>query len=206
MRVALFIFVYLALPPIAIGQITNYEVPGNLEKTAELSCMELSSAKNSNTPADLFPAVADCIAQGQYHRAVSLFALAGAFGRFDMMRVSDRTAHQAVSVLRLNTFGDITENRRAAFFEIFMEVYQTEGSEEKAALCEGIRTIGYPSYYPTYMIQHGMSAVQSALLGESEGSGLDREFDSRASWNETLSNYLHCSAGRDHFSPGADAK
>lgn len=71
--------------------------------------MPVSSVSNKHTPADIYPGVAACLKAGDFEKAAQLYLTAGTFGRFDQLRVSDRTAHQAVTVLQRNSFADLTQ-------------------------------------------------------------------------------------------------
>src|SRR5690349_21994397 len=84
-------------------KVTNYEAKGNLQSFAPLGCVGIADLSNRNTPADITPAVRKCIDAGDYVRAADMFAVAGVYGRFDMLRVSDTTAHQALIVLQMNS-------------------------------------------------------------------------------------------------------
>ncbi len=164
----------------------NYEAPGNLQSTAPLGCVPLANVTNRYTPADIYPGVAKCITIGDYDRAAALFALAGVYGDFDMQRVSDATALDALQVLRLNDFGNLPKEKYEAFQKA-VPAYAQQDSRKHAALCLSIKRIGSPNYFPTYMVQHGMKA----FLG-GEGNGLKANFDAKTAWQQALSRYLEC--------------
>lgn len=169
------------------GQITNYEASGNLQANDILGCVPVSAVTNKHTPADIYPGVADCVKAGDYEKATQLFAVAGTFGRFDQLRVSDRSARQAIRALQINAFADLTEEQRENFKKVMLPMLQV-GSSGLSSLCSTIGRIGPPDYVPSYMIQHGMGA----FLGRSD-SGLDRDFEPGKGWKESLSGYIHCS-------------
>lgn len=167
-------------------QIINYEVAGNLESRHALGCIGAENLSSKFTPADLYQAVSLCAQQGRNREGTLLFALAGAYGRFDMLRVSDKTAHQAVTVLRMQAFGGMAPDQQNALKE---SVKNTLGSPDGlAAVCKEIKRIGPPNYHPGYMIQHGMGAFTRA----GTDTGLVKEFNAAAAWKQSLDTYLHC--------------
>lgn len=175
-----------AQTPTSNGQITNYETKGNLQSNAPLSCVALSSVTNKHTPADIYPGVTKCVTSGSYDKAAQLFALAGVYGRFDMLRVSDSTARQAIQVLQLNNFDSFTDEQREVFKKT-MGTYLSPDSKEFLNLCAQIKAKGAPNYHPSYMIQHGMGAFAG-----SSGNGIKSDFDTAKGWQESINGYLHC--------------
>lgn len=167
-------------------QIRNYEAPGNLESKHELGCVGAGNLSNKFTPADLYKAVSLCAKQGKNKEGALLFALAGAYGRFDTLRVSDKSAHQAVTVLKMQAFGGMAPDQQNAFKE---SVGKTLGSPDGlAAACKEIKRIGPPNYVPRYMIQHGMGAFTKTGTDD----GLVKDFNAPAAWKQSLDSYLHC--------------
>lgn len=168
------------------GTVTNYEAPGNLESTTDVDCIALSSVKNSMTPADLYPAMAKCIKAGDYERAARLYAIAGTYARFDMMRVADRSAHQAKTVLEMEYRGWMSEEQNKKLADTVTGIATV--APKLSDLCQAMRSVGIPSYHPRYMIQHGMGA----FTGQSTPDGLVVNFEPAKAWNEALDGYLHC--------------
>ena len=167
-------------------QITSFETPGNLVSTNALKCVGAESLENKFTPADLYSAVPICAKQGKYNEGFFLFALAGTYGRFDTLRVSDKSAHQAVSILLMQAFGDMTPDERDGFQKVLNKTI--ENPDSLASTCQLIERIGPPTYYPRYMIQHGMAAFTS----NGTDDGLVKNFDASAAWKLSLDSYLHC--------------
>ncbi len=179
-------FKSLAGEPTTQPQFKNYEAPGNLESKNDLGCVGAEKLGNRYTPADLYKAVSKCVESSKYKEGVFLFALAGVYGRFDSLRVEDKTAHQAVTVLLMQALGSQDKNKQAAFKEGLNKTLGTP--EGLAAACKDIVRIGPPDYFPRYMIQHGMDA----FLKSGSGNGLVIGFDERAAWKQSLDTYLHC--------------
>lgn len=170
----------------ALPQVKNYQAPGNLESKHEVGCVGPGKLSNEYTPADLYRALSKCVESSQYKEGVLLFALAGVYGRFDSLRVEDKTAHQAVAVLTMQALGSQGKKKQAAFQEILKK---TLGNREGlAATCKDIVQLGPPNYYPRYMIQHGMGAFSKS----GSGDGLVKDFDTKSAWKRSLDTYLHC--------------
>lgn len=178
------VFALLAGPSKA--QITNHEAPGNLQAKAPLGCVALSNVTNEETPADIYPGVAACIKFGAYQKAALLFAVAGAFGYFDQLRVSDSSARQAVMAIEMNDFAGLTMDQKQSFMKVLSATLDSNSPSFKS-VCSAVEQLGPPKYFPTYMVQHGMSA----FLGGS-GSGVQVDFDSARGWRKSLSGFLHC--------------
>jgi hypothetical protein len=170
----------------AQGKVTDHQTPGNLQSTQSIDCGDVSTLKNTYTPPDLYGGMTQCIKKGDYAAAVYFFALAGSYSYFDGLRVTDDTAHQAHAVLLQETLDSLGMTAKTAFMQ---QVQNTLGNHDRLpAVCRAIDHVGAPTYYPRYMIQHGMNAV----LGEQKGDGLVPNFDASAGWKKALSSYLHC--------------
>jgi len=150
------------------------------DEPRQLKCTQLSKLNNSMTPVELFYGVSDCIAQDKYTDGVNMYMLLGSYGWFDTMRVTDKSAHQAVAVLKMYVGQQMAENKKQQWFNA---VDSAMIEQNKRALCTQIRSIGAPSYYPDYMINHGLGGQQEPIL-----SG----FDAKSTWENTLKSYLKC--------------
>ena len=67
---------------------------------ANAPCSELGLLSAQETPATLYPRIAACIKQGDDRTGMSLLSLAGVYGKYDRLRVTDRAAHQVIPALR----------------------------------------------------------------------------------------------------------
>lgn len=166
-------------------QITNHEAKGNLQATQAIGCRGVAELTNRHTPADIFPGVRKCIDAEEYGKAADLFAVAGVYGRFDMLRVSDRTARQAIMALRMNNLGSL-EQARVDAFQQSMKGRFNAGSSDLVRICDHVKSMGPPAYHPVYMLQHGMSAFTGA------GGGIKSDFNPSEAWAASLDGYLHC--------------
>lgn len=177
-----------AAPAHAQAQFRNFTAPGNLESPVQLDCIGLEAARPTYNPVDLYRAARVCIQAGRFDPAVRLFLLANVFGRYDMLRVADSTAHQAITVARMSIFGDLPKDAGDAFQTTAKAMI--EDPQQQAQLCTRFRRIGPPTYHPRYMIQHGMGAFMGG-----QGNGLVKDFDPAAAWAKVLGDYMHCPAG-----------
>lgn len=164
--------------------VTHYETQDNLRAANPVGCIDLAKASNLLSPADLYPGVRACIDAGEYQKAAGLFALAGVYGRYDKARVLDRTAHQAIFVIRLNTLSSVTNAQNEAFMSASAIRFKQD-SKELLQLCNQIKHVGAPAYKPVYMLQHGMSAFRGV-------SALATQFDADKAWDTALDGFLHC--------------
>ncbi len=168
-------------------KIISHETSGNLEVTTRLECAPVSKLNSSHTPADLYAGVAKCFKEENYDHATQMFALAGAYGRFDEQRVSDTSAHQAIQVLHMQTFQNINSEMKDKFQDRVRE-FLSVGAPKLGELCSEIRKLGAPTYFPWYMIQHGMEAFGP----EQPNRGLVPDFSATEAWAKSLDTYLHC--------------
>lgn len=168
------------------GRVTNYRAEGSLASTQTIGCIPLVKAKNSFTPPDLYLGVTECIAKGNYDFAASLFALAGIYGRFDAERVTDKSAGQAKTVLVMNTFANVPQDKKTQFNEALNRIAKNPESLEK--LCGEVQKVGIPHYYPSYMILHGIKT----FTGNPNDGTLLKDFDPQKVWANLRRAYLHC--------------
>jgi hypothetical protein len=166
----------------------NYTTAGSLESLHDIDCVQPSSLKNIYAPPDLYRGFAKCLARDEFRNAAFLFMLAGAYGRYDAMRVLDKSAHQAVPALRQQAVLAIAGSRKETFRDTVKAMSRNQVDQK--ALCQEAGRIGPPAYYPRYMVQHGLDAFAST----DSGKGLKQDFDGGAAWKTVLAEYLHCSA------------
>lgn len=172
--------------PTTSTQIQNYTAPGNLESNHELGCVGVEKLSSNFSPADLYHAVLVCSNKGQYKEAAILFALAGLYGRFDVLRVADKTAHQAIPALKMEMAAKMSVEQKNT---LASNLTQTLGNAAGLAnVCKEFVRLGPPTYHPRYMIQHGMDA----FIKDKIGQGLVKEFNATAAWKKALDEYLHC--------------
>jgi hypothetical protein len=147
-----------------------------------VGCVDISKLTSQNTPADIFPGVRECIDEHAYEQAAGLYAVAGVYGRFDTLRVADASAHEVIPALRELVLGNLDPKIAAEFMAVIRKI----GGSGLVRLCARVRALGPPTYYPTYMLAHGLSALTG------QGGGLKSDFDRGAAWDSALTTFLNC--------------
>jgi hypothetical protein len=168
------------------GKVTNLTMAGQLAAKNPVSCVPLNDLDNSRTPPDLYLGVRACIEKSDYPTAAALFALAGIESHFDAERVADKSAGQAGQVLIMGTFNAVPEEKRQEFQKTVVAL--NSDPKAMAPICLAIEKIGYPTYYPEYMVLHGINAF-TAKPGDAT---LVADFNAPTTWAFLLTNYLSC--------------
>jgi hypothetical protein len=171
--------------PAQAGSVTSYEAKGNLAVTHDLGCIAGAQIRNEYTPPDLMRAFVKCAHAARYDDALLLFMIAGAYARFDTMRVPDATAHDAFAVLMTNATDDESDAEKKGVLAS-LEIYKDKASALFAGVCAAAVRLGPPNYAPDYMTRHGMGA----FLGG--GSAAPADFDAHEAWKKAADTYLHC--------------
>lgn len=177
MKLKISIILGLFLTSGVLAEITNIESDGNLKSETKVELKEVSEITNKNNPVDIFKLVRSKIEQEKYDDAVLAFGIGTGYGMYDMHRVSDSTAHQALAVLRMNAGAGIEQEKLDKFQNTLNAWFE---SPDK--LITLLKKVGKPDYHPTYMIQHGMGA----FTGNKTKDGLVPDFDSDKAWKEIL--------------------
>jgi hypothetical protein len=168
------------------GNVTNLRAEGSLASTQAIGCIPIAQAKNTFTPADLYKGVSECIAQEKYDFAAGLFLLAGMYVRFDAERLTDKTAGQAGSVLIMNTFSTLPQEKKTKFGAAVERI--AKNPELLRTECGDVQKLGMPNYYPSYMILHGIKA----FTGNPHEGALVKGFDAPGVWKTLQTTALHC--------------
>ena len=195
-------FVFVAVQPALAKQhdgptIRNYEVEGDLAPNAPLVCAPISEVDGSSNPVDLYIAARECLIEERSIEGRDLYILAEIRGRFDARRVSDTTAHQAVTVARQSLIGTLDEGQIQALQDALSEF---RDPAKRADLCTLALGLPRPSYRPQYMISHGMGA----FLGGSGSGGLVSDFDPESAYEQSVEQYLRCASAREEIEARPD--
>lgn len=150
----------------------------------QVACMKGTEVTAKDTPERIYASAAQCVKEGNYPDAAKLIFVSGVFWRFDVRRVPDQSAHDAGQMLLLAYIGSLPEKQRAPLaFEL--KAFKP-GSKVGGAFCGRMREMGPPTYYPSYMVEHGMGAFTSG------GGALVPGFDSAKAWEDVLTDAVHC--------------
>lgn len=170
------------------GQSVTAEMPA--APPAE-QCLTRSQLSTELTPVSLDRALTSCVTTSRLDAAVFLFALGGVYGRYDALRVADDTAGQAATIIRANAIQSMPAEKQEAFVQHVKAIMAN--ADERATLCASVRSFGPPTYYPAYMVNHGMRAMQATMSGQQlENGGIRADFDSVKGWDAALAGYLQC--------------
>ncbi|MFT4960505.1 MAG: hypothetical protein ACI92Z_001589 [Paracoccaceae bacterium] len=114
---------------------------GNLAPTQNPGCIPYQQADNTLTPADLSLGMQACAKQGNYHDLVDLNILMRLRGALDGKPVADKSAAQAIIVLRMNAQQKLGPARLAKFTTAFKE-FAFGGSSRHRNFCAQMRKLG----------------------------------------------------------------
>lgn len=171
----------------AHAETVNVETKGNLVPTQDLGCLALEATPASMSPPDLAMSVIACLQTDRPKEASELYLLMLARGRFDTLRVADKTAHQGIGVLKMQ-LGEVLEPAQADALKRGLQGIAADmDSADYAALCQRIAALGTPTHDPAYMIQHGMQAVMGGT-----DAPLVAGFAADQAWQEVMQGYLKC--------------
>lgn len=155
------------------GNSFNIEAKGNLAPNKPFKGTTLEEIQPENNPIDLVRRALE-LWPSQPKAAHMLRTAANLRAAFDAERVSDRTATAANSYV----FDDPAVSRIATWANLS----KTVGPAESRALLAWARKAGPPTYHPSWMIQHGMEAMD--MRGKTTADGLKPNFDAAAAWKK----------------------
>ena len=168
---------------------------GNAQTSTEqpittTQCTAWEQINTQFTPPDLYRMVGQCIQSNDYPSALALFVLAGMDTRFDAPRVADNTVGDTGAALIMQTFDSIPKAAHKKF-DTATDLVRTDNAV-RDYLCGWVQQVGPPTYYPTYMIMHGMNAVVAGLTKKPLQEELLPVPDASGTWKTIGTNYLHC--------------
>ena len=151
-------------------------------RKASGKCLALAQIQSSMDPVVLTASLVDCVRADQMDAAVDLFNVAGAFARFDTLRVPDKTAYAAWPALTVMAGNAMTATQRNAFNVHLKRRSNAPGYHD--TLCAFTAQLTPPTYNPLYMTRHGM--------GSFLGSPTAQPFSAPQAWSKVRSQYLGC--------------
>ena len=169
------------------GQVTDCQSPQNLAPTQPVGCVTLGETTAAMTPPDLALSVLSCRDQGRLRDQTELFTLLMMRGYFDAYRVTDATAHQALTVLRMQLGERLGAKDDQALMADLQRLIADKESEGLKDFCARLLALPLPDYEPVYMIEHGMNAV----IGTADTAPV-KEVDAMAVWKSVVSVGLQC--------------
>ncbi|MEK9629776.1 MAG: hypothetical protein VW455_12250 [Nitrospinota bacterium] len=166
-------------------KMTNYSTWGSLLSFNPIGCEKIENVTNRHTPADINKGISECLEKGKYENAVYLHALAGTYAYFDKLRVGDKSAHNAYSMLLTRSLRSV-KNSVETFKKKAKNILGQK--PELSTLCKKVKTLGGPDYYPNYMVEHGMQALSEGV----KNNGLVKDFNPTTAWETSLEKFLKC--------------
>lgn len=177
MKLRISIILGLFVTTTLLAEVRNFESKGNLKSETKVELKEVSDITNKNNPVDMYKLIRTKIVKEQYDEAAEIFAIATAYGMYDIGRVQDRSAHQAITVLRMNSGEGLPAEKTDKYQEAINSLFKNP-----KRILELLDKVGSPDYHPSYMIQHGMGA----FTGNQSKDGLVPDFDPKKEWQEIL--------------------
>jgi hypothetical protein len=160
--------------------VNNYRIEGACASNQNIGCISIGKVKNTFTPPDLLKGAEACIAQGNYNGAVKLIVVANVYSNFDAQRVTDESAKDAGNMAGSEFFSKFATSHD--FLAELKRESRINNPKAFKTCCDQIKKIGYPKYYPAYMILHGMRAFR----GDPHKDALVKDFDAEAAWNKAM--------------------
>ncbi len=165
----------------------HQEVKDKPPQPQKLGCIALDEAKTSYTPPDLYTGFTQCIAQKDFSRAVQLFMLAGIYSRFDEERIADTSSGPGRQALIVQATSALTDEERERFRQALEQLMNDSLALKN--VCSQLVAIGYPAYFPEYVLSHEADSVAAE---NASADALIPSFDSQSAWERLLDSYAHC--------------
>jgi hypothetical protein len=160
-------------------------------------CMSRARLKNEQPLELLNLFMWACAEREQFEQALFVYALSGVDGYYDALRVSDPSSHDAARLIRgvaLQALGTNPERYRK--FNAYVKSTLNDKIKRRNT-CDAVRAFGPPTYFPQYMVDHGLDAIQAnANKTQLPNRGLVANFDQLAEWNVALNGYPQCDTAR----------
>ena len=182
-RIYVFLVTLLVASCAGNNGVTNLQSQGNLEAPRPSECVSIGQLNSNQNPADIFVGMKKCLDNENYQIAAEMYFAAMTYGIYDTKRVRDTSAHQGLIVLRMNALSELSELQLPL---VQLEIDSVLASN--AQVCKALSVRGLPTYYPRYMIQHGIGA----FTGKQKNRGLVENFNSQSAWAEAIEKSVKC--------------
>jgi hypothetical protein len=149
--------------------VNKINTQGNLTSKHNLNCISLDQINSNYTPADLYPSAAKCFKSDNSGQGFELFMAASLYSRYDMLRITDKSAWQAKNALIMKHIYPLPKSKKVPISNL---VKRTKTDKQfKRELCSKLKSLPIPTYTPDYMINHGMGAVLKGLKAKAKREG-----------------------------------
>ena len=169
-----------------VAQVTNYTTEGSLRADHPLQCVPVSEITGKSSAADVTQGAVACLEAENYQGAAELVMVASAFAYFDTQRVSDPSAHVALQAIFADALSGQPQDRVEKMLAAIQRL--SPDNSRHREICTSLLALGPPSYYPSYMIEHGMDAFTG-----SDSEPLVADFDAGKAWVDSLRTFIKCS-------------
>ncbi|MCO1335965.1 hypothetical protein MO867_16650 [Microbulbifer sp. OS29] len=169
-----------------VAEVADHSDKSNLTKNPPLGCVNATSITSINTAADITAGAKVCAEQSKFSEAAELIMVAIAFAYFDTQRVTDKSAHGALSALFEKEFSSIDPLNRKKLFTSINAL--DKGNERKREICSYLEASEPPTYIPNYMISHGMGSYTN-----SSKEPIAEDFDASKGWSRSMA-FIKCSS------------
>jgi hypothetical protein len=151
-------------------------------------CLDVKVATTSKTPLDLWRSIPTCAKEDKHEQAIFMFGLAGALGVFDSMRVKDVSARQAAKVLPMGGISAMGQEKSQQFQKQIQERFGEPA--KRLDLCKTYKSMPPPTYFPDYMINHGL-----VNLSGKPADAFVAGFNAAETWPQAIDIYMQCPKG-----------
>ena len=151
-------------------------------------CKKKEDLNEDDTIFDLLSSLYICGEEKKLKEMAEMYYLSSLYGSFDKARVNDISAHQASYILIHNTMAILNQKNE----NIISDMDKIYGIKEKIQLCEEVKALVKPNYYPSYMINHGMGVMIESLEALSDSNqnekleSFNKSKDTRDEWERTI--------------------
>ena len=168
-------------------QFSRIRLSGSLEPTQDLGCISGAQVQSTHTPPDIFLSAYKCLMAGEFDRAARLTTIAQAFGVFDVARLSDPTVRGGPDVLAQRVISQVPKDKLNGLVAALRTAKSDPATNDD--LCNDLRRTGPPTYYPKYLVLHGLAAYNQQTTPE---NSLRAPFDARSVWDAYLQKAVRC--------------
>lgn len=172
---------------VSTPQFTKARITGSLEPTLDLGCIGGNQVLSTHTPPDLFLAAYKCIMSDEFERAARLMTIAEAFGVFDVARLTDPTTRDGPKVLAQRVISQVPKDKMNSLAQSVRKAVSNSSINDD--LCNDLRRSGPPTYYPKYLVLHGLAAYSGQVTPE---NSLKAPFDAAEYWESYLRKAVGC--------------
>ena len=151
-------------------------------------CKSINQVHNKLTPVNMLLNSHYCAANKDYAASNDWFFIARTYSAFDKKRVKDKSAHQIFNVTAYKISFTWSKETRDA-----VKIHQSTQRKKPKEYCSALRSLGYPTYYPSYMIKHGAIYINNTIQGKStHPNSFIHKINNDEVWKEVINEIAKC--------------